>query len=120
MQTNLHRLRLGLPALAAVGLAANYHASMIVMFKGQIEIGEENLDTEEKREYVSTRQNPLYAFVEDGGGVRIFNRTQLEIKMREFYSGGIQYYDGRRNIGGRTTSSAEKGMQAYIYQLFPN
>ncbi len=98
----------------AVGLAAEYHSTLAVVINTEATIYYKDGDGEDKASY----GKPILMMVEDLGGARLFSANGLDEKYKEFYRGAAQYFNGDREVGGRTTTRSDKAMEAYIYQLF--
>ena len=96
-----------------VGVAQNYHSTIIVAFNnGQIVTDEKGV------KHTATEANPMFVFVEDGGGARAMNSTQLENKLKEFVIGAANYYSGRKSVGGKAvTNNQPKNISSTIDNL---
>lgn len=99
----------------AVGIAAEYHSTIVAVVNDGTYIGNDN-----GMGYVkATRKNPVFILYEDLGGSRRFDKNSLDSKLMEFYKGAQQYCNNQRNVGGRTAGNdKDKSMDAYIYQLY--
>lgn len=84
----------------AVGMAADYHATLIIVEKA------------------SENAVPTFFFVEDNGGVRVFDATGLESKLTEYYRRAATYYGGAKPMAGAVqTQRTSKSMEAGIHNL---
>jgi len=55
---------------------------------------------------------------EDGGGVRMFRKNDLDKKLMEWYIGGAEFYNGKRDLGVTPGDADDKSLDATIYQLY--
>lgn len=100
----------------AVGIAAEYHSTLVVVSKDK----DFKIDIGTGEALVGTEKNPLFLFVEDIGGTRSFEKTELDNKINEFVRGAYEYYNGRKDIDGKYFNHSEKdtSIDTNIYQLF--
>ncbi len=106
----------------AVGIAAEYHSTLIIVSKDtEYEVDLSENGTEQI--YSTTNDNPLFVFVEDNGGSRYFNASDLDNKISEFINGAYEYYRGEKEIQGArgVNINIDYNLDANVYQLFyPN
>jgi hypothetical protein len=84
----------------AVGLAADYHSTLIIGIRGPSSI------------------DPTFIFVEDNGGAREFSASGLESKLAEYYRGAALHYGGAKPVPGTPyRKPVSASMEANIYNL---
>jgi hypothetical protein len=97
----------------AVALAYGYHSTIIMAYND----GQRIVDNEGNTQTASA-DNPMFVFIEDAGGARVFNSADLESKLMEFYMGARAFYSGERGVGGVSVENKDaKNMGAIIYNL---
>ena len=97
-----------------VGIANGYHSTIVTAYND----GTKVTDNQNNITYTSSDKNPIFVFVEDNGGARVFTAKQLEAKFQECYIGAAKYYSGQKPIGGKTVSNTgAKDMGARIDNL---
>ena len=70
----------------AVGIAAEYHSTLVVVSKDK----DFKIDIGTGEALVGTEKNPLFLFVEDIGGTRSFEKTEVALFLREESNGLIK------------------------------
>lgn len=90
-----------------VGIAQGFHSTIVMgMNNGQkmsnvMGPGDKVIEGEQ----VASASNPIFAFVEDAGGVRFYTAEGLEAKMKEFVVGAAKYYSGQKVIAGKKVAN---------------
>jgi len=103
-----------------VGIAQGYHSTIIMgMNNGQKMSNVIGADGKAMTgEQTASATNPLFSFIEDGGGVRFFTAQGLENKMKEFVVGAANYYSGNKVIDGKKVSNtAPKNISTTVDNL---
>lgn len=92
-----------------VGISQGFHSTIVMgMNNGQKMsnvIGDDGkvMAGEQK----ASASNPLFSFIEDGGGVRFFTAKGLENKMKEFVVGAAKYYNGDKEVDGKKVANTQ-------------
>ena len=107
----------------AVGIASEYHSTLIVVSKDEnfkINIKDENGKV--KSAIFGDNENPLFLFVEDGGGCISFFKEELDTQINRYIRGAYEYYNGRINVDNNTISfdhpEKDISLDANVYQLY--
>ena len=88
----------------AVGLAEEYHSTLVVVFKNVT--------------LPILGPTTSYGFVEDSGGYRSFDAQGLNSKVSDFLLGAFEYYSGRKEVGGKRLPTGLKfDLDTKIYKL---
>lgn len=100
----------------AVGIAAEYHSTVVVVSKDEnykIDIGSEN-------GLIGTYKNPLFLFIEDGEGCLSRQIKELDIKVNRYLATAYLYYSGQKKLNGKFFKHPEKdtSLDAHIFQLY--
>jgi hypothetical protein len=92
-----------------VGISQGFHSTIVMgMNNGQKMSGVIGADGKVMEgEQTASASNPLFAFVEDAGGVRFFTAQGLENKMKEFVVGAARYYNGDKSIDGKKVENTQ-------------
>jgi hypothetical protein len=97
-----------------IGIANGYHSTIVTAYNDGTKIR----DNEHDITYTSSASNPIFLYIEDGGGARVFTGNQLESKFKEFYIGAAKYYSGQKIIDGKKVgNTGAKDMGARIDNL---
>jgi len=97
----------------AVGIAGQYHSTIIVVVNDGHNIGDDKTGW-----LKATKTDPVFILYEDGGGVRMFRKNDLDKKLMEWYIGGAEFYNGKRDLGVTPGDADDKSLDATIYQLY--
>jgi hypothetical protein len=100
----------------AVGIAAEYHSTLVVVSKDEnykIDIGNEN-------GLIGTGKKPLFLFIEDGEGCLSRQIKELDIKVNRYLATAYLFYSGQKKLNGKFFEHPEKdtSLDAHIYQLY--
>jgi hypothetical protein len=92
-----------------VGISQGFHSTIVMgMNNGQKMSGVIGADGKiMEGEQTASASNPLFAFVEDAGGVRFFTAQGLENKMKEFVVGAARYYNGDKSVDGKKVANTQ-------------
>jgi hypothetical protein len=55
---------------------------------------------------------------EDAGGVRMFRKKDLDKLLMQYYIGGADFYNGKRDLGRTPGDAEDKSLDASVYQLY--
>ncbi|MWB95447.1 hypothetical protein GON26_13840 [Flavobacterium sp. GA093] len=105
--------RLGI-GIFAVGMGAEYHSTMVIVSKDYTQkINVDGVD------YVGTNVNPLFIYVEDGGGARAFTKEQFEENMQVWIYSARKFYRGDKTVTGAKDGNkkADISLDSTIFQL---
>lgn len=75
-----------------VGIANGYHSTIVTAYNDGTKIR----DNANNITYTSSETNPIFVFIEDIGGARVFTARGLEAKFQEFYISAAKYYSGQK------------------------
>lgn len=104
----------------AVGIAAEYHSTLIVISK------DTDFNKKFTEGYIINRKsngmekNALMLFVEDVGGARSFSKKNLDSKVNEFFGGAFLWYNGLRDFGAGKYPHPETdtSLATTLYELY--